>query len=68
MQAGNLYVDHEAHEDTLKYIGKKHYILLNIHEYRDSRNNTYPNLTLKYIPLDYHQVSLSRLILPFPHL
>ena len=25
MQVGNVYVDDEVHEDTLKYIGKKHY-------------------------------------------
>ena len=81
-QAGNLCVDHEVHEGTLKYIGKKHYTLWNhegtlkyigkkhyslwnIHKYRDSRKNTYPNHTLKYIPLSYHQVSSSRLSLYF---
>ena len=26
-QASNLCVDHEVHEGTLKYIGKKHYTL-----------------------------------------
>ena len=67
-QASNLCVDHEVHECTMKYIGKKHYTLWNVHKYRDSRNNTYPNHTLWYIPLNYHQVPSSRLILPFSRL
>ena len=68
MQEGNLCVDDEVYEGTLKYIGKKRYILWNIHKYRDSRNSTYLNDTLKYIPLNYHQVLSSGLILPFPRL
>ena len=50
---------------TLKYIGKKHYTLWNIHKHRNSRNNTYPNHTLKYILLNYHQAPPSRLIFSF---
>ena len=42
VQAGNLCVDHEVHEGTLKYIGKKHYTLWN-HEG-----------TLKYIGKKYY--------------
>ena len=55
-------------EGTLKYIGKKHCTLWNITKYRDSRNNIHPNHTLNYIPLNYHQASLSRLTLPIAHL
>ena len=33
-------------------------------KYRDSRNNTYPNNTFKYIPWNYHQAGLLRLNLP----
>ena len=33
-------------------------------KYRDSRNNTYLNHTLKYIPWNYHQAGSSRLNLP----
>ena len=78
MQVGNLYIDHEVHKgtlkyiekkrntlwnhkDTLKYIWKKCYTLRNIHKYRAGRNNTYLNHTMKYIPLNYHQVPSSYL-------
>ena len=64
-QGSNLCVHHEVYEGTCKYIGKKHYILWNIHKYRDSRNNTYPSHSLKYISLNYHQVLSLRLSLSF---
>ena len=33
-------------------------------KYRDSRNNTYANHTLKHVPWNYHQAGLPRLNLP----
>ena len=71
MQADNLCIDSEVHKGTLKYIGKiyhtfwnhegslkfigkKHQVYINI---EIEKNNDCLNHTLKYIPLDYHQVS-----------